>query len=59
MVQLSSLHETRRSGEMKNQPKYRMENLDSGVVPIVLTLNDVPLKVKKNSESEPIYIDHL
>ena len=36
-----------------------METLDSGVVPVVLTLNDVPLKVKKNSASEPIYIDHL
>ncbi len=36
-----------------------MENLDSGVVPIVLTLNDVPTKVKKNSASEPIFIDHL
>ena len=44
---------------MKNQTKYRMENLDSGVVPIVLTLNDLPIKVKKNSESEPIFIDHL
>ena len=36
-----------------------MEKLDSDVVPIFLTLNDVPLKEKKNSASEPIYIDHV
>ena len=59
MGQLSSMHETRRSNKMKNQSKYRMEKLDSSVVPIVLTLNDVPLKEKKNSASEPIYIDHV
>ena len=44
---------------MKNQTKYRMENIDSGVVPIVLTLNDLLPKVKKTSASEPIFIDHL
>jgi hypothetical protein len=59
MVQLSSMLETRRSNKMKKQPKYGMKKLDSGFVPIILTLNDVPLKVKKNPESEPFYIDHL
>jgi hypothetical protein len=44
---------------MNNQSKHNKAKLDSDVAPIILTLNDVSLKVKKNSESEPIYIDHL
>jgi len=36
-----------------------MEKLDSGVVPIVLTLSDTPLEVRKKSASEITYIDHL
>ena len=44
---------------MNKQSQHNKVKLDSGVVPIVLTLNDAPLKVKKNSASEPIYIDHV
>ena len=44
---------------MNKQSEYSKVQLDSGVVPIVLTLNDVSIKAKKNSASEPIYIDHL
>jgi hypothetical protein len=58
-VQPSSPHEKRGSNKMKNQSKYSMKKLDGGVVPIVLTLNDTPLEVRKKSASEPTYIDHL
>jgi len=44
---------------MNRQSEQSKVHLDGGLVPIVLTLNDVPLKIKKNSASEPIYIDHI
>ena len=33
--------------------------MDISVVPIVVTLNDVPLEVNKKPASEPIYFTHL
>jgi len=44
---------------MNNQPKCCKEKLDSSIVQIVVTLNDVPLEVRKKSASEPIYFTHL
>ena len=59
VVQLSSQRENRRSNKMNSQSKQNKAKLDSDVDPIVLTLNDLSHEVKKNSASEPIYIDHL
>ncbi len=47
------------SYKMNSQPEHSKLKLDGSVVPIVLTLNDGPLEVRKKSVNEPIYIDHL
>ncbi len=44
---------------MNNQSKSSKKNLDNDVVPIVLTLKEVTLEVRKKSASEPIYIAHF
>ena len=59
VVHLSSLRETWGSNKMNSQSKQNKAKLDSGVDPIVLTLNDLSHEVKKNSANETVYIDHL
>jgi hypothetical protein len=59
VVQLSSQRKNRRSDKMNSQSKQNNAKLESGVNPIVLTINDLSHQVKKNSANEPIYIDHL
>ncbi|MGA3060297.1 MAG: hypothetical protein ABSD92_08005 [Candidatus Bathyarchaeia archaeon] len=44
---------------MNNQSKGCKEKLESDVVQVVVALNDVPLEVRKKSDSEPIYFTHL
>ena len=56
---LPACSKTWRSNKMKNQPNYCEEKIDSSTVPIVVTLNDVSLEVRKKSASEPIYFTHL
>ena len=59
VVHLSSQRENRRSDKMNSQSKQNEAKLDNDINPIVLTLNNLSHKVKKNSANEPIYIDHL
>lgn len=48
-----------RSDKMNNQSRTCKEKLDESTVQIVMTLNDIPLEVRKKAASEPIYIAHL
>jgi hypothetical protein len=45
--------------KMKNQYRSSKEKLDSGVIPIVLTIDDVPIELRRKSANEPTYVDHL
>jgi hypothetical protein len=54
-----SYSETWERNKMNNQSKHSKEKLDSSIVPIVLTLNDVTLEERKKSATQPTYIDHL
>jgi len=44
---------------MNNQSQCCKEKLDDSTVQIIVTLNEVPLEVRKKAASEPIYITHL
>ena len=44
---------------MVKQSKCCKEKLDGSTIEIVVTLNDVPLEVRKKAAREPIYITHL
>jgi hypothetical protein len=46
-------------GVAKMSNKCVKGTLESGVDPIVVPLNDVPLEVRKKAASEPTYIAHL
>ncbi len=44
---------------MNNRSECCKEKPNAYAVEIVVTLNDVPLEVRKKAASEPIYITHL
>ena len=48
-----------RTDKMNNRSERCKEKTNACTVEIVVTLNDVPLEVRKKAASEPIYITHL
>jgi len=44
---------------MKNQSNCCEEKADICTVPIIVTLNDISLEVKKKPASEPVYFTHV
>ena len=44
---------------MNNQSKCSKEQLNIGNIQTVITLNDIPLEVRKKAADEPIYITHM
>jgi len=48
-----------RSNKMKNQSNCCEEKVDICTVPIIVTLNDISLEVKKKPASEPVYFTHV
>jgi hypothetical protein len=50
---------TWRSNKIKNQPNRCKEKMDISTVPIIVTLNDISLEVRKKPASEPVYFTHV